>query len=175
MRYWHMPEGQNRMKRRWNLFIWAGFAVTGVAFLSYFLIFYRFPVTRDVPWANYVLFAVGIWLVAIGVKRAFGHPDRYRGKIAGSILSVLSVTVLGLFVFSTVYATRQLPASKGTPRVGEKAPDFTLPDEDGKPLALSSLLTSPVKVNGGGQGPSAPGTLSEKTNAAVLIFYRGYW
>jgi hypothetical protein len=39
-------------------------------------------------------------------------------------------------------------------RVGERAPDFELPDADGSPVRLSSLLAS---------GP------------AVLSFYRGVW
>jgi peroxiredoxin len=45
--------------------------------------------------------------------------------------------------------------------VGEKAPDFTLPDQDGKPVKLSAVLSE-------SEGPkNAP--------ALLLIFYRGYW
>ena len=48
--------------------------------------------------------------------------------------------------------------------VGEKAPDFTLPDTDGNSITLSRLLASPSEPTG-----------SSKTNGVVLIFYRGHW
>jgi hypothetical protein len=40
------------------------------------------------------------------------------------------------------------------PKVGDRAPDFTLPDADGSPMSLQGLLA---------RGP------------AVLSFYRGRW
>jgi len=52
------------MERRRNFFPLAGFLVCVVAFLSYFVVFYRFPATRDVPWVNWLLFALGLVLVA---------------------------------------------------------------------------------------------------------------
>ena len=56
----------------------------------------------------------------------------------------------------------QLPASKGAPAVGQKAPDFTLPDAGGKPLSLADVLA----------GKDVEG---KKPNGVLLIFYRGYW
>ena len=141
----------------------AGFLVCIIAFLSYFLVFYRFPITRDIPWANWLLFALGLALVGAGVLRAFRQPDRYRGRILGPILAVLSVAVLVLFLFATMVVTRQLPASAGAPKVGEKAPDFTLADAQGRPVRLYDLLGS------GSAGSGAPGSW------VILIFYRGYW
>jgi|GEM_PF-6094115 len=32
-------------------------------------------------------------------------------------------------------------------QAGSKAPDFTLPDQDGNPVALSDELSKPQKVN----------------------------
>ncbi|HJY86911.1 MAG TPA: hypothetical protein VKE24_08755 [Candidatus Acidoferrales bacterium] len=62
----------------------------------------------------------------------------------------------------------QLPPSKAAPRVGQKAPDFTLPDSNGKPVKLSELLASSEWHQGAVAAPSrAPWVL--------LIFYRGYW
>jgi len=145
------------MPRQRNLLPLAGFLLCGIAFLSFFLFFSRFPATRDVAWANWLLFAVGLGVVAVGIARPFRQPERYRGRILGPILGVLSVAVLGLFLYSTQVFSRQLPAAAGAPKVGEKAPDFTLPDSQGKPVRLSSLLEQP----GGGW--------------VVLIFYRGYW
>jgi peroxiredoxin len=53
----------------------------------------------------------------------------------------------------------QLPLSTGAPYVGQKVPDFTLPDQHGKPVSLEGLL----KPAGAGE-----------FKGLVLIFYRGY-
>jgi hypothetical protein len=62
-------------------------------------VFARFPVTRDVPWAKFLFFAVGGMLSFLGLKHAFGQPQQYRGKIAGSIQGSLSLLALGFFCF----------------------------------------------------------------------------
>jgi len=151
------------MARSRNFLPLAGFLVCVIAFLSYFLVFYRFPVTRDIPWANWLLFALGLALAVAGALRPFRQPDRYRGRILGPVLAVLSVAVLGCFLLATMVVTRQLPASAGAPKVGEKAPDFTLADAQGRPVRLYGLLGS------GPAGSAAPGSW------VILIFYRGYW
>ncbi len=53
------------------------------------------------------------------------------------------------------YVLRQVPLSAHAPRVGEKAPAFTLADQNGNPVALGDLLSG--------------------SRAVVLIFYRGFW
>jgi len=60
---------------------------------------------------------------------------------------------------SVLAAQKPLPISKGSPQVGQKAPDFTLPDTSGNLVKLSDLL-------------AAPGA---KGSWLLLIFYRGYW
>jgi hypothetical protein len=143
------------VKRRWNVPIWAGFAIVIVALVSYIPIFALFPITRDVPWANYLLFLLGGGLLAVGVRRAFRDPEHYRGKISGSILGVLSVLLFGFFVTSIVYLGKQIPSAETALRPGQPAPPFALHDIAGKPVASSDLL---------------------KTHrAVVLVFYRGYW
>ncbi|HEV2686934.1 MAG TPA: hypothetical protein VGV35_00225 [Bryobacteraceae bacterium] len=143
------------MKRRWNISLWAGFAVVILSVVSYIPLFTLFPVTRDVPWANYLLFLVGALLLIVGLKRAFGQPQLYRGKISGPILSVLSLLIIGFFCFGILYASKQIPTSPDAVRVGQQAPPFTLASADGKQIALADSL----KDNRG----------------ALLIFYRGYW
>ena len=143
------------MQRRWNIPIWAGFAVVLLAFISYIPVFSLFPMTRDFPWVNLLLFLVGIVLLAVGTRRAVREPTRYRGKVTGSILTALSIAMLGLFCFGMFVASKQIPGAESAMRVGQTAPDFTLANAEGQPVALSDLL---------------------KTNRAVaLIFYRGYW
>lgn len=148
------------MTRSRNFLPLAGFLVCVIAFLSYFLVFAQFPATRDVPWASWLLFAAGLALLGAGIRRAFRAPERYRGRIAGPILGVLGLAIAGFFLFYTLSLSRQLPASADAPRVGQKAPDFTLPDTQGRPVRLASLL--------GPQPGGPPGWV-------LLIFYRGYW
>jgi hypothetical protein len=149
------------MTRRRNFLPLAGLLICGIAFLSYPLFFARFPATRDVPWASWLLFVAGLALVGTGILRAFRQPEIYRGRILGPILGVLSIAFLGLFLFMTLVFARQLPASAGAPRIGEKAPGFTLPDTQGRSVQLSNLL-------GPRRGGSPGGWV-------LLIFYRGYW
>ena len=150
-------------QRRWNWRVWAGFLLCLVAFASYFLLFDRFPVTRDVPWVNFLLFGTGVAFLFVGLQRAFRQPQEYRGKIAAPILGTLSLLVLGIFCFFIFYQARQLPASSGAPRVGQKAPEFVLADTSNQPISLSSLLSSPL----------SPSNTPPK--GVVLVFYRGYW
>jgi hypothetical protein len=150
------------MKRRWNALLWAGFLVVLAAPVTYLTVFVRFPVTRDLPWATLLIFGAGLLLMVFGLRRAFREPQIYRGKISGSIVLTAGVGLFGLFLVSIFYTLRQLPPSNGAPRVGQKAPDFTLPDTDGNPVSLSKLFEAEA---GGGAG----------ARAALLIFYRGYW
>ena len=135
--------------------LWAGFVIVVLSVVSYVPVFAIFPVTRDVPWVNYLLFVAGGAMLVVGLKRAYREPDRYRGKISGPILSVLSLLVAGFFVVGVLYLTKQLPASPDAPRTGQPAPAFTLASADGKQVALADLLKG--------------------HRAVFLIFYRGYW
>jgi len=142
------------MKRRWNWPIWAGFVVVVAGLFSYGF-FARFPITRDFPLANLLLFGIGIALLLLGLFRAFGRPQIYRGKILGSIFAAIGVLVVALFSYEIFCVLRQVPASAGAPRIGQKAPDFLLLDQSGKPVGLGDLLSN--------------------SKGVALIFYRGFW
>ena len=146
-------DGKIDMKRNWNWPLWIGFFLTLAGFFSY-QFFAQFPVTRDFPWANLLLFAVGAIFLLAGLVRAFVRPQLYRGKVFGSIFALLCLFIFGFFAYEVFYVLRQVPASLSAPRIGEKAPAFTLPDQNGKPTALMDLISP---------------------KGAILIFYRGHW
>ena len=141
------------MSRRWNLSLWLGFVIVLGGLFSYEY-FAQFPITRDFPWLNLLLAGVGLALLATGLFRAFGNPRLYRGKISGSIMAVISVCLVALFSYEIFIGLRNVPASTGAPRIGEEAPPFTLPDQNGRQIALADLLSP---------------------HGAILIFYRGHW
>jgi hypothetical protein len=143
------------MKRDWNGLIWAGFAVIVLSFFSYVPIFVRFPETRDMPWVNLLLFAVGLCMLAMGTARAYGRPERYRGRVSGVVLGMLGLAIVAAFCWGSFVFARRVPVSSGAPRLGQQAPDFTLTDTAGKPVALSQLR--------------------QANRGVLLVFYRGYW
>jgi peptidoglycan/LPS O-acetylase OafA/YrhL len=143
------------LKRRRNILNWAGFAIVLVALVSYIPFFALFPATRDIPWVNYLLFLIGGALLAAGVRRAFRDPERYRGKISGSILASLSVLLFAFFVVSVTYFGKQIPSAETALGVNRKAPPFVLADTAGKQVSSADLL--------------------KDRRGLVLVFYRGYW
>jgi len=142
------------MKRKWNWPIWVGVAVVIVGLFSCG-VFAQFPITRDFPWANFLLFGIGGALLIFGLFRAFGRPQVFRGKIFGSVFAAIALLLVGFFSYVIFYVLHQVPASAGAPHVGQKAPDFFLLDQNRKPVGLGDLLSN--------------------SKGAVLIFYRGFW
>ena len=158
------------MKRNWNWPLHGALLLAVVSFASYFTIFAMFPVTRDVPWLNLLLFALALAMLGIGLRRAYGQPERYRGKVAGPITGLLTLGIFGLFLLYTVIFSKQLPASGGAPRVGQPAPEFTLPDTAGNAVSLAALLQTPASATG-----ATPATSATAERSVLLVFYRGYW
>ena len=141
-------------RKSWNWSLCTGFLFVLAGFLSYTFLA-QFPITRDFPWANLVLFAVGGILLVLGLFRAFGKPQVYRGKIFGPILAILGIFMFGLFSYVFFYELRQVPPSTVAPRIGQEAPEFALSDQDGKDVSLRDLVS--------------------RSKAVALIFYRGFW
>jgi len=159
------------MRKSWNASVWAGLVLVLAGVASYALLFIRYAATRDNPWASLLIVAIGLVLLAVGIARAFGRPDAYRGRIFGSILGALSLALAVFFCWGVLYGTRLPVSSHGAPQLGQVAPDFTLPDSQNTPVNLSGMLNSSFAPNGA-VGPAMSG---EKTAAVLLIFYRGYW
>ena len=128
--------------------LWGGLLLSIVAAFSYFFFFYRFPITRDVPWINLILFVAAIALLISGFRRA-------RRKIWAGIGVAVGILVFIGFVFVVTIGSR-LPLSPSAPRVGQKAPDFALLDSTRHQVSLAQLLASSPR-------------------GVVLVFYRGFW
>lgn len=69
-------------------------------------------------------------------------------------LLALTSDASGQTTLGPVDGAQLKPADLARVKVGDQAPDFTLEDQDGKPITLSRYR---------GQ------------RAVVLVFYRGYW
>ena len=147
-------------ERRRNSALWLGLLLAIVSILSQGLFFLKIPGQNALPWLSLLLATIAVILVLVGVARAFVQRQLYRGKIAGSIIAVVSALLFAVTVFGFVTA-RKLPGPSGVPQVGQKAPDFTLADTNGQQVSLAQLLSTPV-------GNSHP-------KAVLLVFYRGYW
>jgi len=160
--------------RRFNWKPLLGFLVSVIAFASYPLVFVRWPVTRDFPLANLVLFGMAAGLVGAGVRRAWGTERSAEAdasakarlsskgpKILSAVFGGLSGLVLAFFLFTVFVSSRWLPASGGAPQIGQTAPDFNLADTEGNSVSLRQLLSNPIN----GKAP----------RGLLLVFYRGYW
>jgi len=131
------------MTRKWNWPIWAGFLVAVGGLVSY-TFFARFPITPDFPWANLLLFST-----LLAVRNFIAVRSSARSSLRSRFF------FSRFLVTKFFYVLHQVPLSSQAPRVGEKAPEFTLVDPNGKPVALADLLSG--------------------SKAVVLIFYRGFW
>ncbi|HJX84301.1 MAG TPA: hypothetical protein VJ723_08160, partial [Candidatus Angelobacter sp.] len=111
------------MKQFLNWRLWVGFVAGLCALLIYLL---GFQIAREIFWASIALFVVAAWLFVTGLTRAFKEPQSYRGKIAGPVLTAFSVLVVGAFILLSYAVTKSFPAADNAPKVGQKAPQFTL-------------------------------------------------
>lgn len=147
--------------KNFNWWLWAGFVLTILSFLSYPFLFIDYPILRDFPWLNLFLFALALVLLILGLRRAFRPGRKAISKVSAVVVATLGVLVIAFFVFIAFIEARRLPASTGAPQVGQKAPEFTVTDINNKTVALSELLTQPIN--------------NKPPKGVLLIFYRGYW
>jgi hypothetical protein len=154
-----MPDTTQR--RRNSALLW-GTLLTVLGFLGN-VVSFMVLVNKAFLWLALLVSAAGVVLLLAGLRRAFTQPQVFRGKIAGSVLTAVSVLLFALSAFGFFHA-RELPGSAGAPKVGQQAPDFTLSDTSGQAVSLASLRSTPIDVASG----KAP-------KAVLLIFYRGYW
>jgi len=111
-----------------------------------YILLIRVPIVRNHPGAYVAAFAVALALAVLALVR--GRGRRWPAWIA---LGVSALLLAGGTWFNLVVA--RVPMTPTVLRVGERPPDFTLPDAEGRPVSLAQFRGKPV----------------------VLVFYRGYW
>ena len=149
--------------KRWNWRLWAGFGLSLGALTAYVFLVNE---TRAVFWPALLLFVVAAVLLFSGLKRRSREPELYGGKIAGYVLTTLSILILGLFGFVVYEVSRVFPDAKNSPQIGQRAPEFSLVDANGTKFTLAQLLSTPITNSGSAAGP---------TKGVLVVFYRGYW
>lgn len=125
--------------------------LTGIAPYGLLTSMNRMPLgLRDDPWPL-ELVAVAATIVALALLVAAFRQRRARAVASiAALLATLSTAVLLLLVH---VVSDDLPPPPPELAVGRPAPDFSLPDETGRPVTLASLHGRP----------------------ALLVFYRGFW
>jgi len=149
------------MSKSWNWRLWVGFVVALIAPFAYFSLLEKISFAF---WISIAAFMIAIELLADGLRRAYAQPEAYRGKIAGPILAILALGVIGLFSYANHMMGQAYSTAANAPRVGDKAPEFALTDATGHKVTIAQLLATPL-AGGAAQTP----------RAVLLVFYRGYW
>jgi hypothetical protein len=121
--------------------------VVAIGAVTAYALLLRVPIVRNHPEGYVVAFALATALAALAVVRA--GRRRWPAWLALAFSSLLLVA--GAW-FDFVAA--RVPGTPTAFRVGERPPEFTLPDAMGRPVALADYR---------GRKP------------VVLVFYRGYW
>jgi len=147
----------------WNWRLWAGFGVSVLALLVYAVLL---QTTRSIFWGSLALFILAAAFLVSGLRRLFAQPQPHRGKVAGFLLTAVSVMIFAVFVWGVFLAAKYFPAAAHAPQVGQKAPEFITVDSHGRSVALAQLLTTSITDSSG---------VSRTPKGVLLIFYRGYW
>ena len=148
---------------RRNLDAWWGLLLASAAMLCNVVFFVNPPVQRTIPWLSLLLAVSALIFLARGIKRVFGRPRIYRGRILSAIVAAPSLLLVSL-VLITFFHARAMPTSAAAPRVGQRALDFTLTDTRGQPVSFDQLFA-----------PAADDPQHTAPKEVLLIFYRGYW
>lgn len=105
---------------------------------------------RDNPWPMELVAGVAT-LISLGL--AVQSFRQRRVRIVATACAVLATASTALFLMIVHVSSYKLPPAPAELAVGTPAPEFTLPDETGRPVALASLREHPT----------------------LLVFYRGFW
>jgi cytochrome oxidase Cu insertion factor (SCO1/SenC/PrrC family) len=108
------------------------------------------PGLRDNPWPMELAAVLATGAVVLVAVRAYREK---RVRAAATVSAALATLGTAAFLFLIHVATYALPPAPKELAVGTVAPDFILPDEEGRPVSLAAFRGHPT----------------------VLVFYRGAW
>jgi hypothetical protein len=83
------------------------------------------------PWLSLVFALAALIFLARGLARAFGVGQDRGAKVRSSVVALVSLLLVGAAVLA-FFKSRGMPASAEAPQVGQKTPEFTLPDTQGR-------------------------------------------
>ena len=134
-----------------NHALWLAPILALFGFLSYYALFARWPIFRDVPWLNLLILAAAVGLSISGLRRALpnGLLQRSAGVFGAFLASGLTLLLM-VYCFGLSY---QLPSAELAAERGEPIPALVLAAHDGADFDL-------------GAGDH---------ERMVLVFYRGHW
>src|SRR5215469_8133257 len=137
---------------------WWGLVVTVLGILSNFIYFLNVPeaLVRWLPWVSLIVPIIGVLLLLAGLRSFWASVPRWR-KILSAVVTVILVGLTAFSAWGFVHA-REVPASAGAPKLGQKVPDFTLADTTGRSVSLTDLLSTPLAN-------------SARPKAVLLVFY----
>src|SRR5262249_60992082 len=105
---------------------------------------------RAHPWPMELTAALATVVAVTLAIRAF---RQHRVRVVATLCALLATGATALFASVVHVGSYQLPPPPRELAVGTAAPDFTLPDQTGHPVALASLRGHPT----------------------LLAFYRAFW
>lgn len=105
---------------------------------------------RDNPWP-FELVAVVAAVITLALLVAAYRQKRAR--VVATFSALLATMSTAVFILLIHVLSYELPPPPQDLAIGSPAPDFTLPDEAGRPTTLASLHGHP----------------------SLLVFYRGFW
>jgi hypothetical protein len=121
--------------------------LVAIGALAAYVLLLGVAMVRNHPEGYVIAFALATGLAVLAVVRA-----RTRRWPAGVALGVSSLLLVAGAWFN--FVVTRVPDAPVAFKVGERPPDFTLPDAAGRPVTLADYR---------GKKP------------VVLVFYRGYW
>ncbi len=142
-------DGASSATGRFNHRAWIGPLVAIFGLLSYFTLFYRWPLTRDLPWLNLL-----ILLAAIGVSlTALPRARSTAGRVGGGVGLFVSVALAGLLCFYVFSLSYRLPDAGRVVDDGTRLPEISLASARGEAVDVAAAARDKL----------------------ILVFYRGHW
>jgi hypothetical protein len=129
---------------RTNHALWGGPLLAVAGLVSYFALFARWPVTRDVPWLNLPMVWGGALIALAGAVTAFKRGGWRIG--AGALGSLLALGCAALLTFYCFVLSAQMPDAGEGSAEGAQFPTLVLAAHDGTEVDLGEISGGKLMV-----------------------------